>query len=117
MGFNLGVRPSRTFVGIVLCMVGLPLWIRVFTDITNVPIWLAFVGALIFGVGVGMLLRQWYETRTLRREARAWADEHAEEIAERTWLSPEDDPNWVAWSRQQVDNPEKPTDEFDEGAQ
>jgi hypothetical protein len=111
MGFDWGARPNRTFVGIVLVMVGLPLEIRVFTDIENVPIWLAFVGPFVFGVGMGILFREWREYRLLRRELRE------AEPPQLWWTSPEDDPNWVAWSEQQVDNPEKPTDDDEEGAQ
>jgi hypothetical protein len=111
MGFDWRARPNRTFVGVVLVMVGLPLWVRVIADIQSVPIWLAFAAPFIFGVGVGMLLRQAYEARLLRREVRE------AEPPQLWWTSPEDDPNWVAWSQQQVDNPKKPTDDDEEGAQ
>ena len=102
---------DRTFLGIVLVLVGLPLEIRVVADIESAPIWLSFVAPFVFGVGMGILFRQWHVHRQLRRTLRE------AEPPQLWWTSPEDDPNWVAWSQQQVDNPEKPTDDDEEGAQ
>jgi hypothetical protein len=109
--FDWRTRPNRTFIGVVLVMVGLPLEIRVFTDIQNVPIWLAFVAPFVFGVGMGILFREWREHRLLVREVRE------AEPPPPPWVAPEDDPNWVAWIQQQVDNPEKPTDDPEEKGQ
>jgi hypothetical protein len=120
MGFDWREKSNQTFIGIVLVMIGLPLEVRVYTDIENTPVWAAIAGPFIFGVGGGMLLNQWFRAWQLRRMAPGEYDDYPEEPEqpqEQRWVWPEDDPNWVAWSQQQVDNPKKPTDDDEEGAQ
>jgi len=125
MKLDLGVWPRRTLIGIVLVAIGVSMETWAFTDPNSMPIVLAYLAPLILGLGLGVLWRQWYDTRRLRREAREWADAHPGEEPEPPTppapaprvVPPEDDPNWVAWARRQVDNPEKPTDDPGEKGQ
>jgi hypothetical protein len=101
--------------GIMLLVLGLFLLAWSYAAPDSVPFWASLFAPFILGVGIGMLLRVWHETRRVRREARAWAEDHPGEEAEKpVWRPPEDDPNWVAWSRKRVDNPENPTNDTDE---
>jgi len=122
MKIDLGAWPNRTLIGIVLVALGVLLEVWIYTDPDSMPVLLMYIAPLIFGLGLGVLWRLWYDTRRLRQEAKEWADANPGEEPPQSAppppppppatpaVPPEDDPNWVAWARRQVDNPENPTD-------
>lgn len=79
MKVDLGVDPTKTLIGIGLFIVGATAEIYVLLHINTAPLWLAFTGPLVFGLGSGYLIGQWRYTRRIRRVARQWAVDHPED--------------------------------------
>jgi hypothetical protein len=132
-------------LGLFLFAVGGVCEYKVITDITDVSLWMTFVGPLIFGLGGGILAAQIHDTWKIRRAGREWLAANPEPedelLLEDDMGSPheprvrykrngrgerrairnarrvpaEDNPYWPSYAARWVDKPENPTDEPGEG--
>lgn len=133
MKIDLGVRPRWTIAGLLWLAMGIYCLVDIYLNVDTTPFWFALCGPLIFGIGGGILLAQWHDTRKLRRAAREWADAHPGEDPEdeliehqleevrrnqsrrererRAQIPPEDNPYWTTYTQRWLGKPENPTDD------